>query len=126
LGEGLTAHDYRKELLLIGLQRPEDYRGLPLLHNGLSTRYTKCMLPQSLIFLSGLFLSAYLVTHKGIMRVLGGIIIILSIGLLVNHHPFQSSRFDPYHGDQGIKPFQELIDYVQARSCYANYQALRG
>ena len=112
----LTAHDYRKELLLVGMQSPEDYRGLPLLHSGFSTRYTKKMLPQSLILLAGLVLSIYLIIHKGVLRIVGGIIGMFSIGLLINHHPFQSSLFDPYHGDQGIKPFQELIDYVNARN----------
>jgi len=31
---------------------------------------------------------------------------------MINHHPFQSSRFNPYEGDQGIEPFQGVIDYV--------------
>jgi hypothetical protein len=47
---------------------------------------------------------------------MGGLITaILSIALLVNHHPFKSSRFDPYHGDQGTAPFQDVIDYVGER-----------
>jgi hypothetical protein len=112
----LTAHDYRKELLLIGMQSPEDYRDLPLLHNGFSTRYTKKMLPRSLIFLAGFVLSIYILIHKGVLRIVGGIMGIFSIVLLINHLPFQSSLFDPYHGNQGIRPFQELIDYVNARN----------
>jgi hypothetical protein len=116
LSKDLTAHNYRKELLLIGMKRPEDYRDLPLLHNGFSTRYTKLLLPRSLIFMSALCIAVYLTMHKGMIRILGGIIIILGIGLLVNHHPFQSSRFDSYHGDQGIKPYQELINYVNKRN----------
>jgi hypothetical protein len=115
-GQGLTAHDYRKELLLIGMQSAEDYQGLPLLHNGFSTRYTKVMLSRSLMFLAGLMLAAYLVLHKGVIKIVGVIISILLVGMLINHHPFQSSLFDPYHGDQGIKPFQELIDYVKERN----------
>lgn len=111
----LTANDYRKELLLIGMQSPADYRGLPLLDNGLSTRYFKKLLPQSLIFLAGFVFAIYLVLQKGVIRIIGGIISILSIGLLINQHPFQSSFFDPYHGNQGVKPFQEVINYVNAR-----------
>jgi hypothetical protein len=34
---------------------------------------------------------------------------------MINHHPFQSSRFNPYQGDQGITPYQEFIDYVRER-----------
>jgi len=111
----LTANDYRKELLLIGMQSPADYRGLPLLGNGFSTRYTKKLLPQSLIFLAGFVFAIYLVLQKGVIRIIGGIISILSIGLLISQHPFQSSFFDPYHGNQGVKPFQEVINYVNAR-----------
>lgn len=111
----LTANDYRKELLLIGMQTPEDYRGLPLLDNGFSTRYFKKLLPQSLIFLAGFVFAIYLVLQKGLIRIVGGIISILSIGLLISQHPFQSSFFDPYHGDQRVKPFQEVINYVNAR-----------
>ncbi len=35
--------------------------------------------------------------------------------MMVNHHPFKSSRFDPYHGDQGEAPFQDVIDYARSR-----------
>jgi hypothetical protein len=35
--------------------------------------------------------------------------------MMVNHHPFKSSRFDPYHGDQGGAPFQDVIDYARSR-----------
>lgn len=112
----LTANNYRKELLLVGMPSAEDYRGLPLLHSEFSTRYTRKMLPRSLIFLAGLVLAVYLVMHKGVIKIIGVIIIILSMGMLVNYHPFKSSLFDPYHGDQGIKPFQELIDYVKERN----------
>jgi hypothetical protein len=34
---------------------------------------------------------------------------------MLNHHPFKSSRFDPYHGDQGTAPFQEVIEYTNSR-----------
>jgi len=46
-------------------------------------------------------------------HVAGVLIGLFSVALLINHHPLQSSRFDPYHGDQGIEPYQELIDYVR-------------
>ena len=111
----LTAHDYQKELLLIGMQAPADYRRLPLLHQGFSTRYVKELLPRCLFFGAAFFLAIYLFFQKGILRVTGGLIGIFSLFFLSNHHPFQSSRFDPYHGDQGIAPYQELIDYVNKR-----------
>lgn len=111
----LKAHDYRKELLLIGMQTPEDYEGIPLLHRGLSTRYFFYLLPRAVLFLAALGLGLFLLFHKGLYRVVGVVVSGAGLLLLVNHHPFQSSRFDPYHGSQGIAPYQEVIDYAVRR-----------
>jgi hypothetical protein len=111
----LSAHDYRKELLLIGMQNPLDYRKLPILHNGYSKRYFSRLLPRSVIFLISFFMGLYLIFQKKMLKVLGVLIGIASLFLLINHHPFKSSRFDSYHGDQGIEPYQEVIDYVAQR-----------
>ncbi len=113
--KNLVANDYRKELLLIGMQDTKDYEHLPLLHRGFSTRYTKDLLPRSVSFLVALMLGLYLFFQKGILKLIGGTISVLSLLLLVNNNPFQSSRYDPYHGDQGMAPFQELINYVNER-----------
>ncbi len=113
--KNLVANDYRKELLVVGMQDPEDYENLPLLHSGFSTQYIKDFLPQSFSFIVTFILGLYLFFQKGILKLIGGIIGVLSLLLLVNNHPFQSSRYDPYHGDQGIAPFQELINYVNER-----------
>ncbi len=113
--QGLTAHDYRKALLLIGLSDPADYYRLPRLHGGFSTRYVRDFLPRFIIFFAGFLLSVYLLFQKGKFKISGLVIALLSITLMINHHPFKSSRFDPYHGDQGTAPFQEVIDYVKSR-----------
>jgi len=114
-GQGLTAYDYRKELLLIGLSAPDDYSSLPRIHGGLSTRYVRDLWPRFIIFLAVFLLSVYLLLQKGKTSKTGLVIAVLSIALMINHHPFKSSRFDPYHGDQGIAPFQEVIDYTKSR-----------
>jgi hypothetical protein len=46
---------------------------------------------------------------------MGLIIMILSGMAIVDYNPFRSSPFSAYKGDQGIAPFQELIDYVNQR-----------
>lgn len=112
LGENLTAHNYHKELLLIGMLSADDYRDLPLQNRGFSTRYIRTLLLQSIFLLLSFFLGIYLVFQRGYLKVAGIIISLFSMVLLMNHHPFQSSRFDAYHGDQGIAPYQDLIDYV--------------
>ena len=114
-GQGLRAHNYRKELLLVGLTAPADYDNLPLLHGGFSTRYVKNLLPRFLIFFAVFLLSIYLICHEGKARLCGLVVAVLSIALMVDHHPFKSSRFDAYHGDQGTAPYQEVIDYVASR-----------
>jgi hypothetical protein len=115
LGENLTAHNYRKELLLIGMMSADDYRELPVMHRGFSTRYFKELLPRSVVLLLSFFLGIYLIFQRGYLKAAGIIIGLFSMALGINHHPFQSSRFGPYHGDQGIAPYQDLIDYVNER-----------
>jgi hypothetical protein len=113
--QGLTAYDYRKELLLVGLSTPGDYHGLPQLHGGLSTRYVPDLILRFILFFAVFLLSVYLIFQKGILKIGGLVLALLSIALMINHHPFKSSRFDPYHGDQGTAPFQEVIDYTKSR-----------
>ncbi len=113
--QGLTAYDYRKELLLIGLSAPDDYYSLPRLFGGFSTRYVRDLIPRFLLFFAVFLLSIYLLFQKGKFKIGGVVIALLSIALMINHHPFKSSRFDPYHGDQGTAPFQEVIDYAKSR-----------
>ena len=115
LNNNLTAHNYRKELLLIGLEEPEDYKNLPLLHNGFSTRYFRQLAPRSLVFGACMLIGLALIFYKGWLRYTGGLIFLVGLAMSLNHHPFQSSRFDPYHGEQGIAPYQEAIDYVVGR-----------
>ncbi|MGB5745839.1 MAG: PHP domain-containing protein [Desulfobacterales bacterium] len=114
-GRGLTAHDFRKELLIVGMSDPNDYCDLPLLHGRNSTRYVKDLLARFLIFLAAFLLSIYLIYQKGCIRVCGILIAIFSLALMVDQHPFKSSRFDAYHGDQGEAPFQDVIDYARSR-----------
>ena len=115
LKKNLTAHDYRKELLLIGMQTPEDYLRLPLLHNGFSTRYALQRLPQAIVFFLAFGIGLVLVIQKGRLRAIGVTIAIISLLLLVDQHPFKSSPYDPYSGSKGVAPYQETIDYVRQR-----------
>ena len=109
----LTAHEYRKELLVIGMKHPKDYENLPVLHRGFSTRYLNLFLPRGIVLFCAFLLSIYLFFQKGLLKGIGVFTGLFSLMLLINHLPFQGSRFDPYHGDRGILPFQELIDYVR-------------
>jgi len=114
-GQGLTAHDFRKELLVIGMSEPADYYGLPVLHGRSSTKHIKSLLPGFLVFLATFLLSIYLIRQKGKMRLYGLLIALFSLTMMVERNPFSSSRFDPYHGNQGETPYQDVIDYARSR-----------
>jgi hypothetical protein len=116
LRKNLTVCDWEKHLIVIGLDKPEDFKELPILHNGFSTRYISSWLTVG-FFLLFIPLAAgiYLVTKKGILRWAGIILSLFSLLLLINNHPFRSSPYDQYHGNQGIQPYQLVIDYVNSR-----------
>jgi hypothetical protein len=114
-GEELTAHDFHKDMLIIGMSNPDDYYNLPSLHGPVSTRYVRNLLPGFLIFLAAFFLSIYLVYQKGLLRIGGIVVAVISLAMMFNYHPFKSSRFDPYHGEQGTAPYQDTIDTARSR-----------
>ncbi len=114
--KNLTVCDWERHLIIVGLDNPEDYKGLPVLHNGLSSKYVFARISfftflGILPLLFGIFLAA----RKGAFRCAGIVVSFFGLLLLVNHHPFRSSPYDQYHGSQGIQPYQLVIDYVNSR-----------
>jgi hypothetical protein len=112
----LTAHNLHKELLLVGMTRPEDYRGLPILHNGFSPAPVRGRIA---VFAAaaGFLVAAVLffVRARGRTRRAAAVIALVGLAAVLDRHPFASSRHDPYRGDPGIGPYQEVIDYVGRR-----------
>ena len=127
LDKNLTAHNHERRILTIGLQQPEDYGNLPILHNGSSTNYLGVSLPTILPFLVAFILGFVPLKRRGIPRILGIVISGLSVLFIIDSNPFRSSPFDQYHGDQGIAPHQLLIDYVDSRGglTFWNYPETR-
>ncbi len=113
--DSLTAHNWERHLLIIGLENPQDYKNLPILHNGFSSLYSGQLLPLSIIFLALMLLGFILVFKKNYIRILGIVILVNASLMLIEFHPFKSSIFDQYSGDQGYLPYQEVIDYVRDR-----------
>jgi hypothetical protein len=108
----LTAHNHEKRLLTMGMNRADDYEQLPIIHNGPSTANFKAVLPELILFTLLLCGGFVLFFWRGRYRVAGGTIILWAILSLANSSAWQSSPFDQYHGDQGIAPYQLVIDYV--------------
>jgi hypothetical protein len=122
-----TAHNHERRILIIGLENPHDYGDLPILHNGFSTKYLNFFLPEVLIFILPFMLGLILLKWKGYYRIAGIVISALSFLFLVNTDPLRSSPFDQYHGDQGIDPYQLVIDYVNSKGglTFWNYPETR-
>lgn len=110
----LTAHNHEKRILTIGMDNPADYENLPIFHNG-GADYAGILNPGILLFLSSLAVSIFLIKWRGFYRITGIIILVLSVTFIADRNPFRSSPFDQYHGDQGIAPYQLLLDYVNSR-----------
>ena len=111
----LTAHNHERRILTIGMEQPEDYENLPILHNGFSTQYLGMAIPEILFFFVVLVLAVFLIKWRGFYRIAGIIIFIWCVVSIANSNMFRSSPFDQYNGDQGIAPYQHLIDYVDSK-----------
>ncbi|MGD8982429.1 MAG: hypothetical protein PVH99_15800 [Desulfobacteraceae bacterium] len=127
LKKNLTVHEYDRRVLIFDFNKPEDYAFIPNPHNKLSLKYTKERLPGLVIFVIPLLMGFILTRWKGFYRWMGIFLIIFSVLAIMDYNPFRSCRFSTYEGDQGIAPFQELIDYVNERGglCFWNYPEQR-
>ena len=112
--KNLTAHNWDKHLLVVGLPTAQEYEQLPLPNSNFSLNYTDPLLNQFII-IGFLFMLSVGAVYKGYVRVITVPLMVLLLLLTFNNHPFQSSPFDAYHGDQGMKPYQNMIDYANSK-----------
>ena len=114
LDKNLVAHNWDKHLLIVGLPNSRDYEELPILNSSLTTRYLGDGYFLFLIFCVGAMIGLY--GFMGKRRRGISFVFTVIMGLLAaNTHPFKSSPFDQYHGDQGVQPYQDLIDYADSK-----------
>ena len=115
LDKNLVAHNWDKHLLIIDLPNSRDYEELPTLNSSFTTRYLEEGYLPFLVFCVGVLIGLY-GFFMGKRRRGISFIFALVMGLLAaNTHPFKSSPFDQYHGDQGVEPYQYLIDYADSK-----------
>jgi len=112
----LQLNNWNRHMLILGLGQPKQLLGLPLLGGKGNSGYSivsliKCY-PLLLIY------GAWRIIRYGRGRrrekqykLVGLGIILLSSVSIVNNFPFQDKAFNPYDGDQGVKPYQRVIDY---------------
>ena len=112
--KNLTANHIDKHLFLVGLEKPQDYEQLPILNSNFSKKYMDLFLKPFLIYAGGFFIF-FILYIKNFMRKTAFFLMICNLLLAINNHPFKSSRFNPYHGDPGVAPYQEVIDYANSK-----------
>jgi hypothetical protein len=112
--KNLTAHNWDKHLLVFGMPSAQDYEQLPLPNSNFSKKYTHELL-NNFIVVSFLFMLTVGAVYKGYLRKITVPLMLLFALLTVNNHPFQSSPYDPYNGDQGMEPYQNLIDFATSK-----------
>jgi hypothetical protein len=112
--KNLIAHNFGKHLLVFGMPSAQDYEQLPLPNSNFSKKYTHEFL-NKFIIISFIFLLTVWAVYRSYVRKATVPLMLFFALLALNNHPFQSSLFDPYKGDQGIKPYQNLIDYVTSK-----------
>ena len=123
----LTAHNHERRILTVGMEMPIDYEELPVLHNRSSIRFLVHDLPAILLFSAAGLIGLLMLFWPGRWRVAGIIVLTLAVLLIINSNPFRNSPYDAYRGDQGMAPYQLLIDYVGGRGglTFWNYPETR-
>jgi hypothetical protein len=118
-----------EHILVFGLETPSDYNSLPSVGNGFPGEYNIESIfnlwPVS-FFLLGLCLISFrkkVVSTRGEgsyeksrSKVPGVICFFIGTIFLVNNYPFKTPMYDQYHGDQGVGPYQYLIDHVNEKN----------
>ena len=108
----LTANDHERRILTMGLEKPEDYETLPILHNGLSGSHIRAAMPALAAFILCFLIAIYFLFKNGWWRISGAFLAILSAGFFINTVFARPSPFDAYHGKQDAAPYQLFIDTV--------------
>lgn len=112
LSSGLEVHGWGNHIMVVGMTGASQLEGLPTLNSNLSIKYFWKLFPKNIPFFASIVLGTFLLFAKGYLKKIGFFIILLNLLLAINYHPFRSSLFDQYHGDQGIAPWQETINYA--------------
>lgn len=122
--------NWHKHMLVIGLDKVKDYKMLPSFANRYSLKLPYKLKdiyrlwPILLLIIGILCLRKRKFRYKDLQgrplgpysrgwRIFGICIIIFSPLFLINNFPFRSFKYDQYHGEQGIGPYQNFIDYVK-------------
>ena len=117
-GGNLTLRRGNEHILVIGLENPRDIEGLPSVgHRTFPASPVTSLLSLWPLAFGFAGYRLYAVRDRADRRRrplrLPGLICLGLAGLFLTHNlPFRFPKYDAYHGDQGIGPYQDLIDYA--------------
>jgi hypothetical protein len=120
-GGNLTLRRGNEHILVIGMENPKDIEGLPSV--GHRTFPASPIVSVLSLWPLAFGFAGYRLwgirdradRRRRPFRIPGLVCLGLAGLFLVHNFPFRFPRFDAYHGDRGIAPFQELIDYADQR-----------
>ena len=122
----LTMHNAQKNLLALGLYKPEDYRELPAVGNTAAGPLSPWLLSPVLLAIPGIWLLRstrrrvlplryFQVVEKRRRTVPGVFCLLAGVLLLANNYPFRRAPVSAYDAGAGLRPYQDVIDFVAAR-----------
>lgn len=121
----MALHNAHKHMLVFGFNKASQFKNLPTVNNRF-TAYNKFGFLDILLLWPILIIVWGLSLFRKEMRFLGVGIFALGVLFAINNLPFKKPLFDQYHGQQGVLPYQALIDYVnteQGLSFWAHPEA---
>jgi len=113
----LTMHNGYKHLLAFGMVQPDDYAGLPTVGEGFLNHYNwetvLSLWPLVLVFF-GIKCFQRARSSRRYRSYRFPAILFLGVGILflIHNFPYKFGKYDQYHGDQGLGPYQDFVDYV--------------
>ncbi|NWF72789.1 MAG: PHP domain-containing protein [Nitrospirae bacterium] len=117
----LTMHNAQRNLLVLGLTKPEDYRSLPASGNPGSYRLDwqgavngapiLLVVPAVLLWMPRRRVS----DRRTLRRSAACSLIVLAVALVANAWPLSQPAFSSYDDQLGYRPYQALIDDVTAK-----------
>jgi hypothetical protein len=108
----LTANDHERRILTVGLERPGDYKNLPVLHNSVRVTELRTAIPALAAFGAALLIGFYFLFQRRLWRIFGALLVLVGAGFIANVLLTRPTPFDAYHGKQGAAPYQLFIDSV--------------
>ena len=120
-GHSLTMHNAQRNLLVFGLNNPEDYRSLPASGNPGSYSFDWGGVVNGapmLLVVPAVWLWRPLrrrTDRRSLRRMVGCILIVLAVALVANAWPLSQPAFSSYDDRLGYRPYQALIDDVRTK-----------